>query len=41
MKEKGREKGIMTVTLIGSFANFILLTFKFVAGVLGHSGPML
>lgn len=41
MKEKGREKGIMTVTLIGSFANFILLTFKFVAGVLGHSGAMI
>ncbi len=31
----------MTVTLIGSFANFILLTFKFVAGVVGHSGAMI
>lgn len=41
MKEQGREKGIMTVTLIGSFANFILLTFKFVAGVVGHSGAMI
>lgn len=31
----------MAVTLIGSLANFMLLVFKFVAGVLGHSGAMI
>lgn len=41
MKEQSREKGIMAVTLIGSLANFMLLVFKFVAGVLGHSGAMI
>lgn len=41
MKEHSRKREIMAVTLIGSFANFMLLTFKFVAGVLGHSGAMI
>ena len=35
-----REKEIYKVTLVGSFGNLVLLTFKFVAGVLGHSSAM-
>ena len=31
----------MAVTLIGSLANFLLLVFKFIAGVLGHSSAMI
>ena len=31
----------MAVTLTGSLANFLLLVFKFVAGVLGHSSAMI
>ena len=37
MKEHIRKRKIMAVTLIGSLANFLLLVFKFIAGVLGHS----
>ena len=36
-----REKEIQKVTWIGSFANFLLLTFKFAAGFLGHSSAMI
>ncbi len=36
-----REKTIYKVTLIGSVVNFLLLVFKFVAGVLGHSSAMI
>lgn len=36
----GREKEIYRVTLVGSAGNLVLLTFKFVAGVLGHSAAM-
>ena len=35
-----REKQIYRVTLVGSAGNLVLLTFKFVAGVLGHSSAM-
>ena len=35
-----REKEIYLVTLAGSAGNLVLLTFKFVAGVLGHSAAM-
>ena len=35
-----REKEIYQVTLAGSAGNLVLLTFKFVAGVLGHSAAM-
>ena len=35
-----REKEIYRVTLVGSAGNLVLLTFKFVAGVLGHSAAM-
>ena len=36
-----REKEIYKVTLVGSAGNLALLTFKFVAGVLGHSSAMI
>lgn len=36
-----REKEIYKVTLVGSVGNVALLTFKFVAGVLGHSSAMM
>ena len=35
------KRKIMAVTLTGSLANFLLLVFKFVAGVLGHSSAMI
>ena len=35
-----REKSIYRVTLIGSACNALLVIFKFVAGVLGHSAAM-
>lgn len=36
-----REKEIYKVTLVGSVGNIVLLTFKFIAGTLGHSAAML
>jgi cation diffusion facilitator family transporter len=36
-----REKEIYKVTLVGSVGNVALLTFKFIAGVLGHSSAMI
>ncbi len=36
-----REKEIYRVTLVGSAGNVALLTFKFIAGVLGHSSAMI
>lgn len=36
-----REKEIYKVTIVGSVVNFLLLVFKFVAGILGHSAAML
>lgn len=36
-----REKEIYKVTLVGSAGNLVLLTFKFVAGMLGHSAAMI
>lgn len=41
MSEKSRKKQIFTVTLLGSLANFLLLGFKFTAGILGHSSAMI
>ena len=35
-----REKEIYKVTLVGSAGNVALLTFKFIAGILGHSAAM-
>ena len=36
-----REKEIYMVTLVGSAGNAALLTFKFIAGILGHSSAMI
>ena len=36
-----REKEIYKVTLVGGAVNLLLLVFKFVAGVLGHSSAMI
>ena len=36
-----REKEIYKVTLVGSAGNAVLLTFKFIAGILGHSSAMI
>ena len=36
-----REKEIYKVTIVGIIVNFVLLAFKFVAGILGHSAAML
>ena len=36
-----REKEIYRVTLVGSAGNMVLLIFKFVAGILGHSSAMI
>jgi cation diffusion facilitator family transporter len=36
-----REREIYKVTLVGSACNVALLTFKFIAGVLGHSSAMI
>lgn len=36
-----REKGIYRVTVVGSIVNFLLLLFKFFAGIAGHSAAML
>lgn len=36
-----REKQIYRVTIAGSIVNFVLLAFKFVAGVVGHSSAMI
>lgn len=41
MTNQERERGIYKVTLIGSFANVVLLVFKFMAGFLGNSAAML
>ncbi len=40
MEKEERTKRIMQVTLFGSLANLLLLLFKFVAGILGHSSAM-
>ena len=38
---KEREKKIFKTTLFGSIVNFLLLTFKFIAGIVGNSSAML
>ena len=40
METKSREKSIYKVTWIGSLVNFLLMAFKFVAGILGHSSAL-
>lgn len=41
MVAKNRKKEIFGVTLLGTLANFLLLIFKFVAGIVGHSSAMI
>ena len=41
MNENSREKSIFKITWIGSIVNFILLIFKFIAGILGHSSALI
>ena len=41
MEKMSRERQIYKVTIIGSIAKFVLLVFKFVAGVLGKSSAMI
>ena len=41
MDEKNREKEIYRVTIIGSVVNFLLLAFKFIAGIWGKSSAMI
>ena len=36
-----REKQIFRTTLVGSVANLLLVVFKFVAGIVGHSAAMI
>ena len=38
--DKRRERGIYRVTLMGGAVNVVLLLFKFVAGIVGHSSAM-
>lgn len=40
-EKSSREKGIYKVTIVGSIVNFLLLLFKFFAGIAGHSAAML
>lgn len=40
-KNVSREKQIYKVTFIGSAVNFLLLVFKFVAGIVGNSAAMI
>ena len=40
MSTNPREKSIFRVTWIGSIVNFLLLVFKFIAGILGHSSAL-
>ena len=41
MESKNREREIYKTTLVGGAVNVILLLFKFIAGVLGHSSAMI
>jgi len=36
-----REREVYKVTIIGSIVNFILVVFKFTAGILGNSAAMI
>ena len=41
MKSENREREIYKTTLVGGAVNVILLLFKFIAGILGHSSAMI
>lgn len=38
--DNSREKGIYRVTIVGSVVNMVLVLFKFIAGIVGHSAAM-
>lgn len=40
-RDSKRERDIYRVTLLGSIGNLLLLVFKFVAGIVGHSSAMI
>lgn len=40
MSDEKRENEIFRVTIVGSIVNIILLVFKFIAGIVGHSSAM-
>ena len=39
--DKQRERNIFKVTIVGAIVNFLLIVYKFVAGILGHSAAMI
>ena len=41
IENKSRQKGIYRVTIVGSIVNFLLLIFKFLAGILSNSAAMI
>ncbi|MBQ4502634.1 MAG: cation transporter [Alistipes sp.] len=41
MTNNSRERGIYRVTIVGSIVNIVLVIFKFLAGILGHSAAMI
>ena len=41
MTNSSRERGIYRVTIVGSIVNMVLVIFKFLAGILGHSAAMI
>ena len=41
MTNSSRERGIYRVTIVGSIVNIVLVIFKFLAGILGHSAAMI
>lgn len=41
LSDSVREKEIYKVTIVGSIVNFLLVVFKFLAGIMGHSAAMI
>lgn len=41
LSDSCREKEIYKVTIVGSIVNFLLVVFKFLAGIMGHSAAMI
>ena len=41
MEQEERKKAIYNVTWVGSLVNFLLVIFKFMAGIIGHSAAMI
>ena len=38
--DNSREKSIYKVTIVGTITNLLLVLFKFIAGIVGHSAAM-